>query len=292
VVGFEGYLKQGGQGRDSRRLILFIDWGDANFGEQEERVYSSRFDLSGKVAIITGAGRGIGRRIAFGLAECGADVAICSRTKRELDEVAQEIAGMGRQVLTYVIDVRQLSEIGKLVKKTTGLFGHIDILVNNAAVVLIAPAVGVTESDWDLVMDTNVKGPFFLCQEVGKVMIKQGHGGSIINVTSEVAQKTDLLPLGAYGTSKSALHNVTKLLAREWGRYGIRVNSLAPCFVKTEMNAPLMATGDFYEEKLKRVPLGRCAEPDDLVGAAIFLASEASAYVSGTSVLVDGGYTA
>ncbi len=250
-----------------------------------------RFDLTGKVAIVIGAGRGIGQAIALGLAEHGADVVICSRTKADLDKVAQEIQKFGRKALPYVIDVSNISQFDGLVAETLKTFGHIDILVNNAGTGVLVDAVDVSEKEWDLVMDTNSKGPFFLCQKVGKAMIQRGKGGSIINVTSEVVNRTERAPLGAYCPSKSALHGITKLLAREWGKYKIRVNSLAPCFVKTGLNAPLFAYKDFYAEKVKGVPLGRHAETEDLVGGTIFLASEASAYVSGITILVDGGYT-
>jgi len=252
----------------------------------------NRFDLSGKVAIVTGAGRGIGRAIALGLAEYGSEVALCSRTEAQLLQVAGEVRKLGQKALPITVDMSQVAQFDGLVAEVMKTFGHIDILVNNAGGANIVPALDVHEGEWDLVMDTNTKGPFFLCQKVGKVMIQHGKGGSIINVTSEVAlQRIEQLPLGAYCPSKAALHNITKMLAREWGKYKVRVNSLAPCFVKTVANDPLMADREWYDNKLKGVPLGRHSEPDDLVGAAIFLASDASAYITGTTILVDGGYT-
>jgi NAD(P)-dependent dehydrogenase (short-subunit alcohol dehydrogenase family) len=253
---------------------------------------SKRFDLTGRVAIITGAGRGIGRSIALGLAEHGADIVLCSRTEAQLLQVAQEIQNLGQKALPRTVDISQVAQFDGLVVDTIKTFGHINILVNNAGGGTIVPVLEVDEKEWDLGMGTNTKGPFFLCQKVGKVMIQQGRGGSIINVTSEVAeQKVERLPLGAYCPSKAALHNITKMLAREWGKYQIRVNSLAPCFVKTAVNESLMADKEWYENKLKDVPLGRHSEPEDLVGAAIFLASDASGYITGTTILVDGGYT-
>lgn len=253
---------------------------------------SKLFDLTGKVAIVTGAGKGIGKSIAIGFAQHGADVVLCSRTQTELEKVAQEIEKIGRKALPLYVDMAKISQFDGLVKKIKKAFKHIDILVNNAGALLVAPALEVDEKSWDLVMDTNAKGAFFLCQRVGQEMIQQGKGGSIINVTSEVVQKVEV-NIGAYCPSKAALYSITKILAREWGKYKIRINSLAPCFVNTVLNQPLFAQKkEFYEPKLKGVPLGRHSEPEDLIGAAVFLASDASSYVSGTTVLVDGGYTA
>jgi len=250
------------------------------------------FDLTGKVAIVTGAGRGIGKSIALGLAQHGADIVLCSRSQKELEKVAQEIQKLGRRALPIVVDMADVSQLDGLVKQTRNAFKHIDILVNNAGALIVGPALEVDEKSWDVVMDTNAKGAFFLCQKVGQAMIERGKGGSIINVTSEVVQKVEV-NIGAYCPSKAALYSITKVLAREWGRFKIRVNSLAPCFVNTLLNEPLFAQKkEFYEPKLKRVPLGRHSEPEDLIGAAVFLAADASSYISGTTLLVDGGYTA
>ncbi len=222
----------------------------------------------------------------------GADVVLCSRTMAELEQVAQEVQKWGRKALPISIDMAQISQLDRLVKETRKAFDQIDILINNAGALLVRPALEVDENSWDTVMDVNVKGAFFLCQKVGQVMIRQGKGGSIINVTSEVVRRAEV-NLGAYCPSKAALHSVTKILAKEWGKFKIRVNSLAPCFVNTVLNEPLFAQKEeFYEPKLRGVPLGRHSEPEDLVGGAVFLASDASRYISGTTLLVDGGYTA
>jgi len=253
---------------------------------------SKLFDLRGKAAIVTGAGRGIGKSIAIGLAEHGAEIVLCSRSQTELEQVAQEIQKIGQKALPMLLDITKISEFDGLVKETKKAFKHIDILVNNAGALIVGPALEVDEKGWDLVMDTNAKGAFFLCQRVGKAMIQQGKGGSIINVTSEVVQKVEV-NIGAYCPSKAALYSITKVLAREWGKFKIRVNSLAPCFVNTVLNEPLFAQKkEFYEPKLKGVPIGRHSEPEDLIGAVVFLASDASSYVTGTTILVDGGYTA
>ena len=252
---------------------------------------SDMFDLSGKVAIVTGGGRGIGKAIAIGLAEHGTDVVVCSRTKPQLEQVAQEIQKLGRRALPIAADLTQPSEIERLVNETVKAFQHIDILVNNAGYVNEAPAEKVDEKEWDYGMTMNVRVPFFLSQRVGNLMIKQGKGGSIINITSEVVQKVEL-NAGPYCPGKAALNSITKVLAKEWGKHKIRVNSLAPCFVDTELNAPFFTQKDWYEAKLKLVPLGRHSVPEDLVGAAVFLASDASGYITGTTILVDGGLTA
>jgi NAD(P)-dependent dehydrogenase (short-subunit alcohol dehydrogenase family) len=254
-------------------------------------VRTKRFDLTGRVGIVTGGGRGIGKDIAIGLAEHGADVVICSRTKPQLEQVTEEIRKLGRKALPIAVDLTRIPEMDRLVDETVKAFQHIDILVNNAGYVHEAPADQVEEKEWDYGMTMNVKVPFFLSQKVGKHMIKQRKGGSIINITSEVVQKVEL-NVGPYCPSKAALNSVTKILAKEWGRHKIRVNSLAPCFVETELNAPFFAQKDWYEAKLKLVPLGRHSVPEDLVGAAVFLASDASSYVTGTTILVDGGLVA
>lgn len=251
----------------------------------------NRFDLAGKVAIVTGGGRGIGKAIAVGLAEHGADVVLSSRTQTQIEQVAQEIRNLGRKALPIVVDLTKMSDLDRLIDGTINAFQHIDVLVNNAGQSHEMPAELVEEKEWDSTMSVNVKAPFFLSQKVGKVMIRQGKGGSIINITSEVVQKVEL-NVGPYCPSKAALHSVTKILAKEWGRYNIRVNSLAPCFVETELNSPFFAQKEWYESKLKLVPLGRHSVPDDLVGAAVFLASDASSYITGTTILVDGGLTA
>ena len=251
----------------------------------------NRFDLAGKVAIVTGGGRGIGKAIAEGLAEHGADVVLSSRTQTQIEQVAQEIRNLGRKALPIVVDLTKMSDLDRLIDGTINAFQHIDVLVNNAGQSHEMPAELVEEKEWDSTMSVNVKAPFFLSQKVGKVMIRQGKGGSIINITSEVVQKVEL-NVGPYCPSKAALHSVTKILAKEWGKYNIRVNSLAPCFVETELNSPFFAQKEWYESKLKLVPLGRHSVPDDLVGAAVFLASDASSYITGTTILVDGGLTA
>lgn len=252
-----------------------------------------RFDLSGKVAIVTGAGRGIGKHIAIAFAEQGADLALCARTAAQIEKVAEEIRTIGARSLPLQVDMSTISGFEALVKRVKDEFGYVSVLVNNAGTAEFIDALDVDEGHWDKIMNTNVKGPFFLSQQVAKLMIEQGTGGSIINITSEVVHFVEKAPLGAYSPSKSALHGVTKLLAREWGRYQIRVNSLAPCFVRTEINEQIMESKrDWYEDKLKDVPLGRQSVPEDLVGAAILLASDDSAYISGTTLLVDGAYTA
>lgn len=250
-----------------------------------------RFNLTGKVAIVTGAGRGIGRAIALGLAEHGADVIVSARTGAEIDGVAGEIKKMGRKALAMMLDMTRVDQFDAYINRVLKEFGHIDILVNNAGTAFIVPATEVSEEQWDSAFNLNTKGPFFLCQKVGTQMIKQNKGGSIINITSEVVEATERTPLGPYCPSKAALHGITKLLAKEWGEHKIRINSLAPCFVRTKLNQPLFDHEDFYQSKLSEVPLQRHSEPEDLIGGAVFLASDAAGYITGTTILVDGGLT-
>lgn len=255
------------------------------------------FNLDGKVALVTGASRGIGKAIAIGMAQAGADVAIAARSEDALSRVAREIEAAGRRALVIPVDISDLEQVRAIPEKVKDYFGKIDILMSNAGMLIHAAALETTEEDWDKVMNVNLKAPYFLMQAVGKIMVNQQTGGSIICTTSEVSDVAET-NFGAYCPSKGGLKMVAKVLATEWGKYGIRVNCLAPCFIQNKEGDPeaLFKTdgknSKFVEEKLKRVPAGRVGAPDDMVGAAIFLASDAASYVSGTTILCDGGYTA
>jgi len=254
-------------------------------------VFLDRFCLQGKVALVTGGSRGIGRNIALGLAEAGADVVLAARKLPDLEEVAQEITNMGRRALPVSTNVRHLPEIDNLVKKAVDEFHGIDILVNNAGTNPVFGSVfNIDEKAWDVTIGLNLKGYFFLSQAVGKVMRERG-GGSIINISSEEGIRP-FVGLGVYSISKAGVIMLTKVLAEEWGQYNIRVNAIAPGFVRTKFseaiwNNPLMA-----KEIENNTALGRIAEPEEIVNAALFMVSESSSYMTGQTITLDGGHFA
>jgi NAD(P)-dependent dehydrogenase (short-subunit alcohol dehydrogenase family) len=252
--------------------------------------------LEGKNALITGAGRGIGKAAAIAFAKAGANIVIVSRNIDELNQTRIEIEKCGKKALPIVCDMGDIKQVRAMANNAIKEYKHIDLLLNIAGINRISPAFEVTEKDWDDVMNVNVKGPYFLSQIIGRHMMENGIKGSIINCTSECQDivETDL---GAYCPSKAALKMITKVLAVEWGKYGIRVNALAPSFINTTMNTPLIegATENlktFFDTKLKRVPMCKYGEPEDLISGFMFLASDQSSYVTGTSIIIDGGYTA
>ncbi len=248
------------------------------------------FDLSGKVAIVTGGGRGIGYHISLGLAKYGADVVICGRTLSELEMAGAAIEKMGRRALIQQTDIGNLSQICALAEESVKGFGRIDILVNNAGINIPQRAVDVTEEAWDKIIDTNLKGVFFCSQAVGRVMIKQKKG-KIINISSQSGQ-VGLPQRAAYCASKGGVNLLTKVLAIEWAPYNINVNAVAPTFVETTLTKSMFANEEFREYVLGNIPLGRMGQPEDVIGAVIYLASEASNLVTGHVLLVDGGWTA
>ncbi len=255
-----------------------------------ERIPFSEFDLSGKVAIVTGAGRGMGYHIALALAKYGADLVICSRTISELEKTKSEAEKLGRQVLLQKVDVLKISEIHSMVEEAQKTFGHIDILVNNAGINIPQWAVDVTEEAWDKVINTNLKALFFCAQAVGRVMIQQ-RKGKIINISSQTG--TVAIPQrAAYCASKGGVNQLTKVLAIEWAEYNINVNAIAPTFIETPFTKPMFEKEGFREYVLRNIVLGRVGQPQDVVGAVIYLASESSNLVTGHVLLVDGGWTA
>jgi len=246
--------------------------------------------LNGKVAIVTVGSRGLGRGMALALAEAGADVVVASRTLSALREVSQEIKDKGRRALPIELDVWDLFSINQMVEKVLDEFGKIDILVNNAGMNIRKPAIEVTEEDWDRVVNTNLKGAFFCAQAVGKVMIKQRRG-KIINIGS-LTSKVALPNMIAYAASRGGIMMLTRSLAVEWAKYNINVNAIGPGYFKTSQTAPLFADKHWVEETLKKIPLGKTGLPEDLGGTAVFLASEASDYITGQMIFVDGGWLA
>jgi NAD(P)-dependent dehydrogenase (short-subunit alcohol dehydrogenase family) len=251
---------------------------------------SALFDLSGKKALVTGGGRGLGRAIAIGLAEHGADVGITSRTVSELDETAAAIRQIGRQCLVVPGDASRKDEIDRVVNETAAGLGGIDILINNAGVDAAAPAIEYSEADFDFVLDVNLKAYFFFAQAAAKVMMADS-GGAIANNSSicgEVAVKN----ISAYNISKGGVNMMTKSLALEWAPHGIRVNAFAPAYMEVFMPG---AAGEHDEAKEQAVrdltPLARRGRPEELVGPVVFLVSDASSYVTGEVLMVDGGWT-
>ena len=245
------------------------------------------FDLRGKVAIVTGGGRGIGRAIALGLAGAGASVVIAGRTAEQLDSVAQEITALGGQVFPVVTDLTVSDQIDRLVEETTKKFGRIDILVNNAARSFLRGLLEPREDGWDKVFDTNVKAAWLLSRAAARVMIEQ-KGGRIINITTVGAEKAEL-GMAAYGCSKAALKMLTRCMAREWAPFGILVNAVGPGLTRTDFSKPIWSNPDIAKHVESQLPMGRLAEPEEIVGSVLFLASDLAGYITGHSIYVDGG---
>jgi gluconate 5-dehydrogenase len=249
----------------------------------------SLFDLSGKVAVVTGTSRGLGQYFGRALAKAGADLVITSRDKSRLADFQEEIEDLGRKALPVQLDVRNQSDIENMVVAAIAEYGKIDILVNNAGLNIRQPATEFTWDNWDTVLETNLKGAFFVAQAVGKEMIKRRYG-RIINIGSCTCV-FGMEGIGPYCASRGGMLQVSRSLAAEWGQHGITVNVLAPGWFKTAQNKVLYDNKPWVEYITDRIPLGRPGQPNDLDGTAIFLASDASAYVTGQILLVDGGFT-
>ncbi len=243
--------------------------------------------MSGRVAIVTGASRGLGQYMARALARAGADLVITSRSLERLEESKQEIEGMGRQALALELDVGDYESIQRMVEEAHGAYGKIDVLVNNAGCNVRKRAVDVTWEDWNLVLETNLRGPFFVSQAAARKMIPRRYG-RIINVGS-VTSVFGYSGLAPYGASRGGVKQLTMSLADDWGSYGITVNCLAPGWFKTAQSAALYENKAWVDYICDRIPLKRPGEPRDLDGAVVFLASDASEYVTGQTLLVDGG---
>lgn len=247
------------------------------------------FNLTGKTAIVTGGGRGLGEQIAMGLAEAGANIVLCSRKKSACDEVAIKIEALGVKALSLTCDVTKQEDIQQVIEETKRVFGSIDILVNNSGASWGAPVVDMPLEAWQKVLNTNVTGTFLMSQAAGRVMIEQGRG-KIINIASTAGlggSHPDILDAIGYNTSKGAIITFTKDLAVKWGQYNINVNAIAPGFFPTKMSRVIIE-----QEKdtlLRSTPLKRFGGDDDLKGAALFLASNASNYITGDCLIVDGG---
>jgi dehydrogenase/reductase SDR family protein 4 len=245
--------------------------------------------LKGKVALITGASRGIGRAIALEMAGAGADIVLVSRKQADLEKVAAEIRAAGRRALPLAAHMGRMEDIGNMVNKAKQEFGRIDILVNNAATnPTMDPAIDVSERAWDSIMNLNVKGLFFLSQAAARIMREHG-GGCIINISSAAGVTPDILPV--YSVSKASVIMVTKVIAKEWAQYGIRVNTISPGETKTQFSEALWGNPEICKHILEMTPLKRIAEPEEMAGAAVFLASDKASFITGQNLIVDGGMT-
>lgn len=248
------------------------------------------FDLSGKAIIVTGAGTGIGKAMAVGLAQAGADLILIGRRPEPLQETEQAVVAQGVQALVLPGDIADLGFQAEAVAETIKAFGKIDVLINNAAVLFKGAIEETTETVWDTTIDINLKGNFFMALAVGKEMIKRKKG-KIINILSNCSFVAEH-GIGAYCVSKGGLLLVTRCLATEWGPYGIQVNGIGPAFVRTPMNDPVLADPSFVAWSTNRIPLHRMGQPEETVGAAIYLSSDSASFVNGAVLMIDGGFTA
>jgi NAD(P)-dependent dehydrogenase (short-subunit alcohol dehydrogenase family) len=249
------------------------------------------FDLTGQVALVTGAARGLGRAISLALAHAGADVALGLRDVRADAGLTAEIRGMGRRALPLQMDVSHLEQVRRAVEDTVKEFGRLDILVNNAGLGPENPAENVREEDFDLTVAVNLKGTFFASQAAGRVMIRQG-SGKIINMSSQ-AGFAALPTESIYCMTKAAIAHLTKCLAVEWGKHNITVNAVAPTFIRTPGTEPALADEAFRKDTIERIAaLHRIGEPMEVAGAVVFLASPAASLITGETILIDGGWTA
>jgi len=248
------------------------------------------FDLTGKVAVVVGGAGGIGHALALGLAENGADVVIASRRLDHLEPVADKIRALGRQGLAVTVDATQEQSVADMLTHILKEFPRIDILVNAHGLAIRKPAVDFPVDEWQRVMDINARGTFICCQAVGREMVKQG-SGKIVNMSSVRGRYG--LPSGyaAYCASKGAVDTLTRTLACEWAKYNVLVNAIAPTFVETDLTRDALADPVFAKTVKNRIPLGRWALPEDIVGPTLFFASKASDFVTGQVLYIDGGVT-
>lgn len=245
------------------------------------------FDLSGRVAVVTGPSRGLGQYMARALAKAGADLVLTSRDRNRLLAFEAEIKALHRRAISLQLDVRELESIEKMVSNAEAAFGHLDILVNNAGCNIRKPALEVRWEEWNLILDTNLRGSFFVSQAVARGMIARRYG-RIINIGS-VTSVAGYAGLAPYGASRGGIRQLTMSLADDWGKYGVTVNCLAPGWFRTEQNEVLYQNEEWVQYLCDRIPLKRPGQPGDLDAAVVFLAAESSGYVTGQTLLVDGG---
>src|SRR5271154_1075107 len=245
------------------------------------------FDLTGKVAVVTGTSRGLGQVFARALARAGADLVMTSRHRDHLLPFEKEMTALGRRAISLELDVRDYASIQKMAVDAEAAFGHLDILVNNAGCNIRKPALEVTWDDWNKILDTNLRGSFFVAQAVALGMIQRGYG-RIINIGS-VTSVQGYAGLGPYGASRGGIRQLTMSLADDWGKHGVTVNCLAPGWFRTDQNKIMYENKEWVDYLCDRIPVKRPGEPRDFDGAIVFLASESSRYVTGQTLLVDGG---
>ncbi|MSP12599.1 MAG: glucose 1-dehydrogenase [Chloroflexi bacterium] len=249
--------------------------------------------VDGKIALVTGAGSGLGQAFAIALAQNGADVIITELPGKEsiAEETASQIRDAGRRAMIVPLDVTRVSMIRETVDRVVKDWGRVDILVNNAGINIPRWAVDVSEDDWDKVLDVDLKGTFFMCQAVAKASMIPQNYGKIINIAS-IMGVTGFYYRAAYCSAKAGVVNLSRVLAVEWATHKIRVNAIGPTFIHTPLTAPMFADKNFYDEVMRRMPLGEIGKPEDVVGAVLYLACPASDLVTGHCLLVDGGWMA
>jgi NAD(P)-dependent dehydrogenase (short-subunit alcohol dehydrogenase family) len=247
------------------------------------------FSLKDRIALVTGAGNGIGRAIAVAFARAGADVAVAGRNRQTLGEVAAEIDATGRRSMACVVDVRDVAQVRGMVRQAVEGFGGLDVLVNNAGLTNRAPSVDLTEDAWDAVVETNLKGLFFACQEAARHMIPR-HRGKIINLAS-IWGVVGRAERAAYSASKGGVMQLTRTLAVEWAPHNVLVNAIAPGATRTPTREEVFSNPAFLQRLVSQYPLGRIVDAEEMVGTALFLASDASNFVTGQTIVVDGGHT-
>ncbi|HEY2847221.1 MAG TPA: glucose 1-dehydrogenase [Pyrinomonadaceae bacterium] len=250
----------------------------------------SKVDLEGRTAVVVGGTSGIGRAIALGLADAGADVVCTSRRVEQVDAVAVEIEAKGRQTLRVTSDVSDKPSIERLLAECTSVFGKVDILVNSAGRTKREPTLEMDDETWNAILETNLTGTLRTCQVFGRHMIANGYG-RIVNIAS-LSSFVSLFEVAAYSASKAAVASLTKSLAIEWARHGVNVNAIAPGVFRTALNEGLLDGTPRGQEFLTRTPMGRFGDVEELAGAAVFLASEAASYITGEVLVVDGGFLA
>jgi NAD(P)-dependent dehydrogenase (short-subunit alcohol dehydrogenase family) len=252
-------------------------------------MYQQLFDLSGRVALVTGASKGLGKAIALALAGAGADIALYARNRADLEAVKASVEAVGRRAEIFCVDVLDKAQIDENVKATLEAFGHIDVLMNNAGVNVRKPVLELSAEEWDLVIDTNLKAYFLMAQAVVPHMLARG-SGKVVNMASilgAVALPSQL----AYASSKGGVMQMTKVMALEWAKQGVQVNAIGPTYFETPLVAQLRNDPERYRFIVERTPMGRWGQPDELAGIVIFLASRASDFITGQTIFIDGGWT-